>query len=138
MKNLELKVEILTDNPICDYQKIKLGKEILKQWVEALESGEFQQGIGGFLCSNDKYCCLGLLAKIEGTLVKNGSFGYFNKDKSYLVDHGLISDRGRLPFIISFKNSDGNIVRVDSLALMNDRGANFKQIAWVIKTLLLN
>lgn len=38
----------------------KLNKEFLDKWIEALESGEFPQGISYLLTEDDGYCCLGV------------------------------------------------------------------------------
>ena len=40
----------------------KLGPNQIK-WIEALESGEYEQG-KFWLCRNDEYCCLGVAAKL--------------------------------------------------------------------------
>lgn len=42
--------------------------ENAKKWVEALRSGEYQQGTK-FLCKDGKYCCLGVLCDLA---VKEG------------------------------------------------------------------
>lgn len=34
-------------------------------WVEALESGKYQQG-GGCLCKDDRYCCFGVACEVFG------------------------------------------------------------------------
>jgi hypothetical protein len=38
--------------------------EIRKRWVDALRSGEYQQGVGSLRTGGDKYCCLGVLCEI--------------------------------------------------------------------------
>lgn len=40
-------------------------KTIKNDWVQALESGSFEQG-KNILCKNDKYCCFGVLAETLG------------------------------------------------------------------------
>lgn len=62
-------------------------KKITKQkWMNALRSGKFEQG-RGFLCWGNKYCCLGVLAKITGNLTKlkgsTGVFGFGKNEKVY-------------------------------------------------------
>lgn len=39
---------------------IRMPKESLEKWIEALESGEYRQGKGS-LCTMGSYCCLGVL-----------------------------------------------------------------------------
>jgi hypothetical protein len=40
-------------------------RSLKKKWVEALRSGEYQQG-EGHLFKDDSYCCLGVLCKVAG------------------------------------------------------------------------
>src|SRR5258706_12780048 len=54
------------------------------EWVEALESGEFQQG-NYYLRVGDKYCCLGVVCELMArkglltrTLSSGGSYAYSN------------------------------------------------------------
>ncbi len=42
--------------------------EMKAKWVEALRSGEYKQR-AGYLCRDNRYCCLGVLAHINGDLV---------------------------------------------------------------------
>lgn len=35
------------------------------KWLEALRSGKYEQGIG-YLCRDNKYCCIGVLADVKG------------------------------------------------------------------------
>ena len=42
------------------------GKDLLLEWAEALESGEYDQGEGSLLNSEGRYCCLGVLASVLG------------------------------------------------------------------------
>lgn len=42
-----------------------MNKDIKEQWVEALRSGEYEQG-RGTLCQDNKFCCLGVLFDIAG------------------------------------------------------------------------
>lgn len=40
-----------------------MNTEIAQRWVEALKSGEYEQGYG-YLNKNDKFCCLGVLCEL--------------------------------------------------------------------------
>jgi len=42
-----------------------MNPEIKQKWIVALRSGEYNQG-KGYLCINNKYCCLGVLSEIAG------------------------------------------------------------------------
>ncbi len=60
-----------------------MNKEIKKEWVAALRSGDYKQGRGS-LRHNDAYCCLGVLCELhakntEGEFAKglDGEWAYF-------------------------------------------------------------
>jgi hypothetical protein len=79
-----------------------MDKKLKAKWVKALRSGEYKQG-GGYLFSDGKYCCLGVLLHIE------------HPDHSYLED----SYAGSLPD--SFQVQCGiTPAQEDQLARMND------------------
>jgi len=61
---------------------LKLTKKLKKQWVSALRSGKYKQGMGQ-LCEDRRYCCLGVLGSITGLLHKQKISG---KD-AILTDH---------------------------------------------------
>lgn len=42
-----------------------MNKELKRKWVEALLSGEYEQGEAA-LVDDGKYCCLGVLGKVIG------------------------------------------------------------------------
>ena len=46
-----------------------MDQEIKAEWLEALRSGEYEQGIGVLRTGDDKFCCLGVLCEV---LVKRG------------------------------------------------------------------
>jgi hypothetical protein len=41
----------------------KMNPEVKAKWLEALRSGEYEQGTG-YLCKDGKYCCLGVLTDL--------------------------------------------------------------------------
>lgn len=56
--------------------------EALKQqWVTALRSGEFSQGIDR-LKNGDEYCCLGVLCKVMGLPMNKKQTSFYYKDGS--------------------------------------------------------
>ena len=92
-----------------------MNKQVKKRWVEALESGKFRQGKSQFAQRDEnkhvKYCCLGVLNKIEN--LGYGDFcGTFPDDA---MPFGLTDDQQW------------------TLIEMNDRGDSFKKIAAYIK-----
>ena len=112
--------------------------KIQLRWLEALESGKYNQGIGN-LKSNDRYCCLGVACELLGLSQKiEDGMIYFGYDHSY---HSAI-----MPYtswkLLGLKdgsgyfeelNIDGNIIKNRTLAFLNDSGWTFKQIANVIR-----
>lgn len=145
MRNLTFKITLPKG-----YEKVSI--PFLNEWTSALESGEYEQG-SGLLCENrvkndvsyNKYCCLGVLCKIKGTL-KGSSFDFF-----VLGDEGayfsILSPNNPCTKYIGRSGSfpegvfvDVGIIenklphRCNSLTSCNDVGLSFKQIAEIIKT----
>lgn len=92
--------------------------ELQEQWVEALESGEYEQGIGS-LCSEGKYCCLGVACEVMGV------------EKTYIGDtvrfgNCLVTLSERLMNKLGIEKQSHFIV-------MNDSGKSFKEIAQYIR-----
>lgn len=48
-----------------------MNADVKTRWLEALRSGRYYQHEGG-LYWNNMYCCLGVLAKVEGVLRDDG------------------------------------------------------------------
>jgi hypothetical protein len=48
-------------------------------WVKALRSGKFKQG-DGQLYDGQNYCCLGVLAQVQGAAVRKGTLQIGGKD----------------------------------------------------------
>lgn len=107
--------------------------EARKLWVEALRSGEYEQGKES-LRDGDKYCCLGvacdLYAKHEGgqgwgEVTDSGwEFGYGHT--CYLAP--VVCDW------LGLASLEGLIPGDKSLVSLNDGGAGFKKIADVIES----
>lgn len=62
-----------------------MNKKLSSEWIMALRSNKYKQGIGQ-LIKDDKYCCLGVLCKIYGMNVVNISIendreGFLYEDK---------------------------------------------------------
>lgn len=85
-----------------------MDKKLKKKWVEALLSGEYEQGAG---CLEDegKYCCLGVLCDVSG--VYSEGTGYLCVDDDFIL----------LP-----KEEQ------EELASLNDYGVPFDMIAGLI------
>lgn len=91
------------------------------RWVEALRSGEYQQG-PGFLKRNGRYCCLGVLAEIERVLPREIASCL----PPIAPQYQELCSCGDFPEGV---NVDGDSY---SLACCNDTGLNFHQIAEII------
>ena len=115
-------------------------KSIAKIWVEALKSGEYKQGTE-YLCADGQYCCLGVLCDLY---VKNVDedlpivekfkgesevmITYYNHDSEVLPDvvqewAGMATDTGKYL---------SDTLCESSLAIDNDNGATFEELADVI------
>jgi hypothetical protein len=133
--------------------------EIKQQWIDALRSGEYQQGRLNLKYDQGEgtqYCCLGVLcelAKASGDLEVNetrlntpgGSYGFYTGDNplnagtayppSQISEWaGLGSSDGQLSrsFWATSPRSGGE-VEIESLAAANDHGFSFEEIARLIE-----
>lgn len=105
--------------------------DFLQEWVEALESDKYQQGVG-YLCSEGKYCCLGVaceVAKLPFTISEDLKY-YFEDCKTITNEnplHSLLKDKGEIPTLF-YRGQDHSC-----LATLNDRGIPFKDIAIIVR-----
>jgi hypothetical protein len=92
-----------------------MNPEIKAKWIEALRSRDYEQGYG-FLCLNDKFCCLGVLTKII-------------KPNSYL----LASPHVKYPNLPIINKANLSEDAIQQLVDLNDSiRANFQEIAnWI-------
>lgn len=103
---------------------------VIKQWIEALRSGEYEQGIG-YLHANDTYCCLGVLCELHQKVydeawAKNGGINSYYGCQSYLPDS--VREWAGLGYSQGFWTKTGY-----SLAQLNDRSYSFAIIADIIE-----
>lgn len=92
-------------------------QELKTKWLEALRSGKYQQG-QGLLRQGNKYCCLGVLAEINGE--HWNQFG-----RSYSID-GVF---GQSVYMYKGPFADAFSEILDNAAEMNDQGIPFEEIA---------
>lgn len=124
------------------YRKVKLPWK--KKWLEALRSGKYRQGYYD-LCDRDngrlKYCCLGVLSKIQGRLIEAecGWVDHFENLAVLSEDNpafGALSEGGDFPEGVSVQFGNGVF---QCLAGLNDSGLfSFKDIAKVIELIWKN
>lgn len=102
------------------------------EWIKALRSGEYNQG-QGHLVTKDGYCCLGVLAKIKGTLDRNGMFMRNPNSLIYTDVYGHMIGY-YLPMGYPGEEEDvGYRLDQNTLMQMNDEGSTFDEIAAFIE-----
>lgn len=106
----------------------KPNKPLIREWVEALRSGAYEQG-RYWLRKNGKYCCLGVACDIYGKQKGLNWEGVMFLDQGSVLptlvmnEFGLESASPALPY----EN------KVDAASNLNDRGVTFPQIADLIE-----
>lgn len=104
-----------------------MNPELKARWVEALRSGEYEQGYAKLRSTDDTYCCLGVLYDIDvGDWVRTKSEGY------------LVGDRYANNHVSQYLQSvDVNWQASNKLVDMNDfERKTFAQIAdWIEQNL---
>lgn len=99
-------------------------KEVLKLWVEALESGKYEQVSSVLRKKTDgqyAYCCLGVLCQ----LAENDGGQAYNDSDEYANTIDFPPPK-MMDFVFDLEFCE-------SLAEMNDSGHTFKEIAKVIR-----
>lgn len=96
-----------------------MNRKIKQKWLNALRSGNFQQGTGKLRDSNGNYCCLGVLCEITG----NGQ----NRDMSKSFPADKDPDGTDINSVKPFMGL--SVKMQEKLAEMNDYGDTFEEIA---------
>lgn len=92
--------------------------ELRRRWVEALESGEYAQGLGCLRNGDGQFCCLGVLCDLVGEpWVSHVESGWYSFDGS----------RVQLTHVLKKVGISVDMAR--ELANMNDSGSSFREIA---------
>ncbi len=112
-------------------------EDIKRQWVAALRSGEFKQGIDFLNGRNGEYCCLGVLCELAvraGVVDKTFHEGFGHTmfdDKDATLPHRVSTWAGLLD------NNDPSEVWIEAedqtLTRLNDSGVKFTDIADIIE-----
>lgn len=110
-----------------------MNPKIKKLWVESLKKEEYNQGKGMLRSDNDELCCLGVLCEIHRRTMKSSKY-YWSLDNEYITPNS--SSSGILPSAVvkwaELSDSNPFIDKENSLALLNDKGKTFKEIAKII------
>jgi len=119
--------------------RAKLPEWIKVKWVAALRSGTYEQGMKS-LRLDKYYCCLGVLSELQGRLVLTKQ-GWIDgnvalRGGSLATDnplHEILNYPGVLAVTVYLTVEGSEFVsHCTSLASLNDAGATFDEIAWVI------
>ena len=129
---------------------MKLTKNHIRQWVEALRSGEYKQGNGNLCAEGEtpnepRYCCLGVACDIF--LDANWERDDGLTDRSGILDIWSINGETVMPPVplenainkaLSSLGQRANTASMsehpcEQLATWNDSGRSFKQIASYIE-----
>lgn len=104
-------------------------KEIAEKWVEALRSGEYQQGQHR-LRTEDKFCCLGVLCDISGL-----SEWEEREDSTYISYDSIevILPDSVMKWAGIATDNDSLHAGTKALSAYNDSGYSFEQIADIIE-----
>jgi hypothetical protein len=103
-----------------------MNKQIAKNWVEALRSGQYEQGKHQLQVGN-KFCCLGVLCKIaQKAKIK------VNLNKNKLLGTSLMH-QSRVKQWAEIKQDIGVISNSLVLVSLNDNGNSFSEIADIIE-----
>ncbi len=109
-----------------------MNKEIKKEWVEALLSGEYKQGMNNLRSKEkgqkiERFCCLGVLCDIYDSKLWKKDTDVYGSD---VYDHD--GDNGYLSKKVAKKIGIGTET-MEELVDLNDQGKTFKFIAKHIK-----
>lgn len=109
--------------------------ELKQKWIQALSSGQYQQGSGVLRDKHDRFCCLGVLCdlvdpsgwrdmKLVDTCVANHEFEL----EAYPYLHEADEGETTLPYALQ-KRSGLTQSEISKLIVLNDAGNDFQFIA---------
>jgi len=103
--------------------------ELIEDWIEALESGDFEQEREQLHGGNRHFCCLGVGALVEGFSPRDMVYMEVASDLNGSVLGDMLRELVANP---PNNNSEGQ------LAILNDEwGLTFDQIAYILRRELL-
>lgn len=110
-------------------------KEEVKQiWIDALTSGEYNQGVGSLKPTPNTFCCLGVLvdlyAKETGNIPLNWNISDFKSDEMICLVPKVVAEWAEVPDEVCRLDIDSGR---RSLARINDYGTPFSKIAEIIE-----
>ena len=107
-----------------------------QKWVDALRSGNYKQA-KNFLRSGDRFCCLGVLCEVA----KDNGLPVLQHENTYDGEQACLPEtvrrwagmRDNYGFLDGVEREDPDDVIKESLAVANDDGYSFEQIADLIE-----
>lgn len=111
----------------------RLDPDAKRAWCDALWFGFYQQAKDKLCVAHDNdysFCCLGVKHRIEGDTNEClfGRLTYFGQDRFILGLEGSFDESINLRDSVMFEGKD-----YEKLANLNDNGATFREIAFVIE-----
>lgn len=122
--------------------------EIKERWLEALRSGNYEQGRRVLRSTDDHYCCLGVLCDLaaqEGVVEarQSSETGLWHYVGAEAYDEWRFGSSTTLPKAVAvwaeLDDNNPSVIAGDedrSLAGINDEGADFAEIADLIEEYL--
>lgn len=112
-----------------------MDSELKQKWLDALRSGQYEQGRGTMRTEDNKFCCLGVLCD----LLDPGEWEQGPFTNAYFFDgmRDLPSTRVKKRVgLLGLLGPHDGVSPVSKLAGMNDSGYSFTQIAdWIEENL---
>jgi hypothetical protein len=115
-----------------------MDQQVKSKWLEALRSGDFEQG-KRWLHANGEYCCLGVLCEIaaeEGVVTVGRRWQIITYDGVGNLLPQSVVDWAGLDTPWGWQQEDGSQGYIPSLTSMNDEGVPFPEIADFIEKVL--
>ena len=109
-----------------------MNPQIKQKWLNALRSGEYQQG-QYCLRKEDKFCCLGVLCDLYGK--ENNMEWEINEDSGKYMFQNKGAERLPL-FVVEWAGVESYNPEICEISLseLNDTGSTFNEIADLIET----
>lgn len=119
-------MSVETIQELCETYNLQLDPAFKAQWVAALRSGAYSQGVYKLYDASDEtYCCLGVACRLTGL-----DRGQWNEHADSESPDDAMAERWGLA-------SSRALELFDALAMLNDEeGFTFDQIATVIENYL--
>ena len=115
-------------------------RELRDAWVADLRNGGYDQGKGKLRTMEDRYCCLGVLCeRIPNAYWEPIENEYSGYQSGWLIVWEGSPSEDLIPNELAWKLglngnlSDNEVMNQNLLAVFNDRGWSFEQIARIIE-----